>query len=283
VADPLNPRGIRRIDQTRPPTGADPNNALWIDRARIFQVAMSKITDSYGTVDSSINDLPTEPNAYDPGSAPKNYCERQGRCIIGCLPGARHTLNKQLMAAIFGTPQNPTPQLPNLKLQALAEVDYVAASPDGGYAVHYIQRDAGTPSTTTAKVVTADRVIIAAGCVGTNEILLRSKARGGLPSLSEKLGFGFSTNGDYLAFLTNTRERVSLTRVRSPPPSATSTRLPTGLAEVIPPCSTRSKTTASLARSRPSPASACRCSARSRGASSTTANSSSDSPWPGGQ
>jgi choline dehydrogenase-like flavoprotein len=212
LADPLNPRGVRRIDQTRPQTGTDPNNALWIDRARVFQVAMSKLTDSYGTVDSAINDLPTEPNAFDPGSAPKNYCERQGRCIVGCLPGARHTLNKQLMAAIFGTPQNPTPQYPSLKIQALAEVEYVAARPEGGYAVHYLQRDADNPSRTTSRVVTADKVIVAAGCVGTNEILLRSKAHGGLPNLSEKLGFGFSTNGDYLAFLNNTRERVSLTR-----------------------------------------------------------------------
>jgi hypothetical protein len=24
-----------------------------------------------------------------------NVCQRQGRCILGCIPGARHTLNKQ--------------------------------------------------------------------------------------------------------------------------------------------------------------------------------------------
>src|SRR5262249_24581750 len=47
---------------------------------------------------------------------------------------------------------------------------------------------------------------------GTNEIMLRSKERGTLPNLSDKVGFGFSTNGDYLAFLRGTDERVSLTR-----------------------------------------------------------------------
>jgi len=61
-------------------------------------------------------------------------------------------------------------------------------------------------------MITADRVILAAGCVGTAEILLRSKAKGHLPNLSEQLGSNFSTNGDYLAFLDRTRERVSLTR-----------------------------------------------------------------------
>ena len=62
------------------------------------------------------------------------------------------------------------------------------------------------------QVVTADRVIVAAGCVGTNEIMLRSKTRGTLPNLSDRVGYGFSTNGDYLAFLDKTRERISLTR-----------------------------------------------------------------------
>ena len=54
----------------------------------------------YGTVDSAINDLPAEGT---PLGQPYNYCERQGRCILGCLPGARHTLNKQLMRAVLGT------------------------------------------------------------------------------------------------------------------------------------------------------------------------------------
>src|SRR5262249_35214935 len=27
----------------------------------------------------------------------KAYCERQGRCFLGCLPGARHTLNKTII------------------------------------------------------------------------------------------------------------------------------------------------------------------------------------------
>jgi choline dehydrogenase-like flavoprotein len=47
--------------------------------------------------------------------------------------------------------------------------------------------------------------------MGTSEIMLRSKLKG-LPNLSEKVGYGFSTNGDYLAFLENTNERVRLTR-----------------------------------------------------------------------
>lgn len=29
-----------------------------------------------------------------------NVCQRQGRCVLGCIPGARHTLNKQIHGAI---------------------------------------------------------------------------------------------------------------------------------------------------------------------------------------
>src|SRR5262245_9029165 len=29
------------------------------------------------------------------------FCERQGRCMLGCLPAARHTLNKTLVKFVF--------------------------------------------------------------------------------------------------------------------------------------------------------------------------------------
>src|SRR5829696_4410787 len=210
--DPLNvKRPLRRIDPAHS-TPADDDNAIWIDRARVFQTRISNLTDDYGIVDSSINDINPEPAPFDPAGAPRNYCERQGRCIIGCLPGARHTLNKQLMGAILGTPKGDPPGFPNLHLTALSEVDTIEALPDGGYRVHYRVRDRDRPNRTTKETVRADRVIVAAGTVGTNEIMLRSRANGGLPHLSERLGKGFSTNGDYLAFLDKTRERVSLTR-----------------------------------------------------------------------
>jgi hypothetical protein len=48
----------------------------------------------------------------DPGNTAtnKNFCERQGRCFLGCLPAARHTLNKTLLnkpAAFSRTRQSP--------------------------------------------------------------------------------------------------------------------------------------------------------------------------------
>src|SRR5262249_48562844 len=147
VPDPNNSRGVKRIvfHPPAPPTptpGAPPvpdrANALWLDRARVFQTAMSVLTGDFGTGDSAINDVTPENAPLGAGSPPPdyplersvNYCERQGRCNVGCLPGARHTLNKQLMLAILGkfdpaAPDDPTkdvkPLLPNLSLETLAE------------------------------------------------------------------------------------------------------------------------------------------------------------------
>jgi len=215
-SDPNNSRGLKRINLNSPSGQMDPNNALWIDRARLFQTAISHLTSEFGTVDLAINDFDPaiQTNQHDA----KNYCERQGRCNVGCLPGARHTLNKQLMAAALGSPlplPNGTPpifQNNELEIQPLAEVDVIVARPEGGYEIRYKQRDKDKPWRTTPHVVTADRLVVAAGCLGTNEILLRSKRCGTLPNLSEKTGFGFSTNGDYLGFIEPTKSRMRLTR-----------------------------------------------------------------------
>jgi choline dehydrogenase-like flavoprotein len=212
--------GTKRIDTSK-------KNRNWIARSRVFQIAMSKITGDYGAVNSSINDVTPEPNPIGPEDKEKNYCERQGRCIVGCLPGARHTLNKQLMRSVLGAPnpnfdptQPDSPQNPEyldgffdgqMSIETLAEVRTIHALPEGGYEVRYWSRNADQPKNTLTKVIRARHVVVSAGTVGTNEILLRSKAEGGLPNLSDKVGFGFSTNGDYLAFLEKTDQVVNLT------------------------------------------------------------------------
>jgi choline dehydrogenase-like flavoprotein len=226
---PGNSRGLKQItDPTQPPPAQPPQdqeNHLWIDRARLFQTAMSKLTSEFGAVDLAINDFDpsknlddsnNRSNQFDPQTgAAKNYCERQGRCNVGCLPGARHTLNKQLMVAAVGNPlPKPAPQLfNNLEIEPLAEVQYIRALPGGRYEIPYWKRNAEKPSQKTNTSITADVVIVAAGCLGSSEIMLRSKAHAdGLPNLSDRVGYGFSTNGDYIAFLEPTKERMRLTR-----------------------------------------------------------------------
>jgi choline dehydrogenase-like flavoprotein len=229
-ADPKRPLLQIRLRDERRLEGHEPE---LIDRARVFQTAIAKLTPHYGTVDLSINDMDFTPGARSGSlkAAGINVCERHGRCNIGCLPGAGQTLNKQLMRAIYGTPDMATiepgsPQegaclLKNvqLELKALAQVDHLSEASGGGYLVHYRQRRNEDPAgPAQATVIAADRVILAAGSLGSTELLLRSQQRStetqgveGLGALSEKLGYGFSPNGDHIAFLAETRERVNLT------------------------------------------------------------------------
>jgi cholesterol oxidase len=207
--DPPTVPGAKQIDPAKYPdeTTVARGNDFWLDRGRILQLKLSKFTQDYGAVELAIGDRPI----FD--DKRKNYCERQGRCNVGCLPGARNTLNKQLMQAIHGTFRGDPPQLGGfLELWPLTEVDLVRAIPGGGYAIDYRRRDPGKPKRTEKGIAYADRVILAAGCVGTTELLLRCREEGSIPGLSERVGYGFSTNGDYIAFLPGTRYKVSLTR-----------------------------------------------------------------------
>ena len=238
--DPVFPGGARKT--ARMPAGPLSIKSHVIDRARAFQTAVQAMgtADHWGTVESSIGDLGYAAQAKvnphsrsvteNDGKSALNYCERQGRCHLGCLPGARNTLNKQLMAASVGKPRpsdlrpgvSPPPQpgdppkiapdFPTLKIHALAEVDVVEDRQGGGYVIRYKQRHKRNPAKYDWVAVSADRVVLSAGCLGTNEILLRSRDRGALKGLSPWLGKGFSGNGDYVAFLMDTKHPVNLSR-----------------------------------------------------------------------
>src|SRR5690606_40522521 len=63
--------------------------------------------------------------------------------------------------------------------------------------------------------MSADVVILAAGTLGSTEILLRSQADG-LP-LSPRLGERFSANGDIIAFGYGARQTINAAGVGHPP------------------------------------------------------------------
>src|SRR5882762_209780 len=127
----------------------------------------------------------------------KNFCERQGRCFLGCLPAARHTLNKSLLK------QLPLAAEDRVFVRPLADVDFIEPV-SGGYKVHYTGLEDGSEFHPTAKVV-----ILAAGSLGSTEILLRSRDKNnGNLAVSDKLGSGFSTNGDFSGFVTVDRVKL---------------------------------------------------------------------------
>jgi cholesterol oxidase len=184
--------------------GAD--DYLYLDRVRVLKDAAAEVAQKLGIelpwapLDLAV--IEYDPERGDKSAAAKNhtFCERQGRCILGCLPAARETLNKSLFAHVLSDPQSGVTLLP------LAEAREVRTIP-GGYEVSYLDRRSGSDE----RKVSTTKLFLAAGTLGTTELLLRSQREGGL-ELSDRLGEGFSTNGDFGAFSVNTAKPVSSTR-----------------------------------------------------------------------
>ena len=178
---------------------------LYLDRARALRDAAKISSQKLGIqmpwepLDLSLVEYDPERGAASDAAKNHTFCERQGRCILGCLPAARHTLNKTLYSKLLSDPTK------GVSLSPLAEVRDIKQIA-GGYEVRYRDhRDGNT------KTLTATLVFLAGGTLGSTEILLRSRDRGGL-KLSAKLGTHFSTNGDFGAFCAGTTKPVYTTR-----------------------------------------------------------------------
>lgn len=125
-----------------------------------------------------------------------NFCERQGRCFMGCLPAARHTLNKTLLKL-------PLAAQDRVFMRPLANVEFIEPIAEG-YTVRYTGLEDGTPYHPTATTV-----VLAAGSLGSTALLLRSREKNnGKLVLSDKLGSRFSTNGDFSGFVSIDRDKL---------------------------------------------------------------------------
>lgn len=125
----------------------------------------------------------------------QSACTRCGDCCSGCNVGAKNTVALTYLpdAVANGT-----------EIFAELTVSHVSKAPEG-WVVHFKSDQksvAGSPAT-----VGADQVILAAGTLGSTEILLRSRDAG-LP-LSDHIGARFSANGDIIAFGRDANEPVN--------------------------------------------------------------------------
>ncbi|HSZ38620.1 MAG TPA: GMC oxidoreductase [Trebonia sp.] len=123
----------------------------------------------------------------------QSACTLCGDCCSGCNYGAKNTV---LM--------NYLPDAHAHGAHIFTEVAVRSVARSGGtWRVDFtLADDPGAPS----RSVTADVVVLAAGTLGTAQILLRSREFG-LP-VSGRLGEGFSANGDVLAFAYDTDDAV---------------------------------------------------------------------------
>lgn len=171
---------------------------LLLDRSRALRDAAKDVAARTGVrmdwapLKLSVNEFVEDHSTEADGQ--HTFCERQGRCFLGCLPQARHTLNKTLFKWVLSKDQRVT-------LSPESEVRTIKRVADG-YEVTYIDRR-GNNFAGEERTARAAQVFLAAGVLGTTEILLRSQRDGGL-QLGDKLGTGFSTNGDFGALAVGT-------------------------------------------------------------------------------
>jgi cholesterol oxidase len=126
-------------------------------------------------------------------------CVHLGNCDIGCDVNARNTLDLNYLA---GAEQAGAEIRP---LHVVREIEPHAE----GYTVRFDEIATGT---LVPGSVTGTRVIVAAGSIGSTELLLRSKGRGVLPNVSDALGRGWSSNGDFLTPALHFFRKVTPTR-----------------------------------------------------------------------
>ena len=127
----------------------------------------------------------------------RQTCRLCGECDIGCNYGSKNTMDYTYLSAAKRL---------GAEIRVRCEVKDFWPE-DGGYVVSYLDHSGareGEPPEVPLEllprtVVSADKLILAAGTFGTTYLLLKNRER--LPGLSEQLGTRFSENGDLLGFL----------------------------------------------------------------------------------
>jgi cholesterol oxidase len=144
------------------------------------------------------------PGASVPGynlhQRPRSTCILCGECDLGCNFGAKNTLDYTYLSRA---------KLEGAKLRCCCEMRTIEPlDGGGGYRVGYRQHldarnghraDLLDPTDEADRTVDGERVILAAGSVGTPRLLLTNRAA--LPGLSPATGRRVSANGDALAII----------------------------------------------------------------------------------
>jgi choline dehydrogenase-like flavoprotein len=188
-----------------------------LSKTKVFQEAAAQVDVSSGDLMNQ-GDLDAELSITDVGDgtfgahAPTqaesmrlarqaNVCQREGRCGLGCIPDARHTMSQRLYQAISdGKPIDVFP---------LCRVDSIEENPgDRGFRYSVLFTDFRDDEKGVQRRVEANTVVLAAGTLGSTEILLRSKSL----RKSGAVGRRFSTNADTFGIVSPTKEAVDAGR-----------------------------------------------------------------------
>ena len=141
----------------------------------------------------------------NPAGVTQAACTRCGDCCAGCNVGAKNTVALTYL---------PDAVRHGAELFTGLKVDTIRKGADGLWKVsaRAVGADRGTVSDVT---IEAPVVVLAAGTLGSTEILLRSREAG--LAVSDRLGQRFSANGDIIAFGYGAKPTVNAVGIGYPP------------------------------------------------------------------
>ena len=132
----------------------------------------------------------TVPDPYFGGRGPdRTGCNFCGGCMLGCRNGAKNTLDKNYLYLA---------EADGARVLADTEVTDVRPQTGGGYEVTTLFGTSALRAELETRKYAARNVIFAGGVLGSVELLLRLKASGSLPNLSERVGDLVRTNSEVL-------------------------------------------------------------------------------------
>ncbi len=156
------------------------------DRFRPLEIAVTFDPTLEYSSDKVLDETHSKPWVNAQG-AQQGTCIHCGNCVIGCPVRAKNTLDLNYLARA---------EKKHAEIRALHIVRFIEPV-NGHYRVVFDRiMENGTLQRGEEK---AHRVVVAAGSLGSTELLLRCRDEyGTLPNLSRFLGYNWSSNGDFL-------------------------------------------------------------------------------------
>ena len=148
----------------------------------------------------------TVADPYFGGAGPERTgCVLCGRCMVGCPNGAKNTLVKNYLwfAERAGVEVMPEREVVDVR---------PIGAPDGSEGYQVTTERPGAWLRRDRQTFTARGVVLAAGALGTNRLLARSKLNGSLPNVSDRLGRDVRTNSEAILAVTLPKDSVELVK-----------------------------------------------------------------------
>ena len=196
-------KGISEWQREMPAHYATARRMLGVTENKILgeaDLTLKKMAEAQGVGDTFyrtdvavyFGDEPGKPHAdpyFNGEGPPRSSCIGCGGCMVGCRFNAKNTLDKNYL--YFAEKRGA---------KIFAETRVVDIKPlDGGNGATGF---AITTEHSTAwfakqrKTITAKHVVLSASALGTMDLLLRLKAKGSLPNVSDRLGHDVRTNSE---------------------------------------------------------------------------------------